>query len=207
MAYIVARLYTGSGNRSTDELARVTIEELCPLLAQSGGLQRYSACEFSGGRIGSVSVYDSKEAADRAGKTAAEWVQKSGALQGYTLAQTMAGEVIFSYRAEGANQSHPNASGVVRVYKTPAEVPVMREALEKEASVIAKAVKGCLRYAVLRLEEGGYASFTACRTREDSEEFTAKAKESRGKSGSLLSRVFPQDPEVIESTIKAVYIQ
>src|SRR6185437_11734941 len=104
MTYMVARLYSGSGSQSTDELARITIQDLCPLLVQAGGLQRYGASQFSGGRIGSVSAYDSKEAAERASRIAAEWVQRSGTLRGYTLAQTIAGEVIYAYWAEGANQ-------------------------------------------------------------------------------------------------------
>jgi hypothetical protein len=77
--------------------------------------------------------------------------------------------------------------------------------LEKEATVIAKSIDGFLRYEVIRLDEGGYASFTACQTREASEEFTVKAKEIRNKEGSLLSRVFPQDPEIIEATVIAFY--
>src|ERR1700712_1634847 len=116
MTYMVVRLYSGAGAQGNDEMARATIRELCPQLAQAGGLQRYGAAEFSGGRIGSVSAYDSKASADRAAQVAAAWVEKSGALQGYKLAQTMEGECVFAYRAEGADQAHPKASGVIRVY-------------------------------------------------------------------------------------------
>ena len=56
MAYYLVRFYSGSGDRSPEQLIRVVVDqELRPKLQAGGGLTRYITFIADDGRIGSAS--------------------------------------------------------------------------------------------------------------------------------------------------------
>ena len=94
MAYYLVRFYSGSGDRPPEQLIREVVDhELRPKLQEGGGLTRYITFIADDGRIGSASVYEDKEAAQRGLQTAREWASTTGAMQGYRLSQTLEGEI------------------------------------------------------------------------------------------------------------------
>jgi hypothetical protein len=202
MSYVRIRLYSGARDRTTEELARITMDKLMPILQQVPGLQAYSAAEFSGERIGSLSAFESKDAAEKSMPIAANFMKETEGLQLFTLSQNISGEVIFQHH--GKEEIQLPAYAMLRVYQTSASVADMQEAMKQEAVPLANTVDGFLDYGVIKLDEGnGYVSFTLCRSTEASEDFAEKARQIRGKDGSLLSKVLPQDPEVIEARLLA----
>jgi hypothetical protein len=86
MAYYLVRFYSGSGDRPPEQLIREVVDQqLRPKLQAGGGLTRYITFIADDGRIGSASVYENKEAAQRGLQIAREWVNATGAMQGYQL--------------------------------------------------------------------------------------------------------------------------
>ena len=65
MPYIMARLFSGSSDQSPGQLDRIACQELVPQLLQIPGLLRYSTVQLTDGRVGSFSVYENREAAER----------------------------------------------------------------------------------------------------------------------------------------------
>ena len=94
MAYYLVRFYSGSGDRPPEQLLREVVDQqLRPKLQAGGGLTRYITFIADDGRIGSASVYENKEAAQRGLQIAREWVNATGAMQGYQLSETLEGEI------------------------------------------------------------------------------------------------------------------
>ena len=94
MAYYLVRFYSGSGDRSPEQLLREVVDqELRPKLQAGGGLTRYITFIADDGRIGSSSVYENKEASQRGLQIAREWVNTTGAMHGYQLSETLDGEI------------------------------------------------------------------------------------------------------------------
>src|SRR3954467_590490 len=86
MAYYLVRFYSGSGDRPPEQLIKEVVDnELRPKLQQGGGLNRYITFIADDGRIGSASVYETKEAAQNGLQIAREWADSTGAMQGYRL--------------------------------------------------------------------------------------------------------------------------
>ena len=66
MAYYLVRFYSGSGDQPPEQLIREVVDhELRPKLQAGGGLTRYITFIADDGRVGSASVYEDKEAAQR----------------------------------------------------------------------------------------------------------------------------------------------
>ena len=80
MAYAMTRIFSGSSDPSPEQLDLIARQELVPQLLQISGLRRYSTLRFTDGRVGSFSVYDTREAADRGLRVASEWVSSGTAL-------------------------------------------------------------------------------------------------------------------------------
>jgi hypothetical protein len=94
MAYYLVRFYSGSGDRPPEQLIREVVDhELRPKLQVGGGLTRYITFFADDGRVGSASVYEDKEAAQRGLQIAREWASDTGAMQGYRLSETLEGEI------------------------------------------------------------------------------------------------------------------
>src|SRR4051794_28480044 len=118
MAYYLVRFYSGPGDQSPEQLIREVVDhELRPKLQAGGGLARYITFIADDGRIGSASVYENKEAAQRGLQIAQEWVSATGAMQGYQLSETLEGEI--AAIIDGDIQYEP-AFGMARLFRTQA---------------------------------------------------------------------------------------
>ncbi len=73
--YVVIRKFRGM--RTTDEAARRVIEGLGPILRQAPGFRAYHVFEDSQGGGGSVSLFESREAAEAANEKAIAWVREN----------------------------------------------------------------------------------------------------------------------------------
>jgi hypothetical protein len=93
--YLVVRSYEQSDPRFGNEGFRRVKEELLPLLSGiEGFVSYYSAFDRERGRVTSVSVYETKEAADESNRLAVEWGEKNLAAMGTVHPTAWAGEVL-----------------------------------------------------------------------------------------------------------------
>jgi hypothetical protein len=198
MTYVLVRIYTGSGNRNVDDLLHVVGQELAPQVIKAG-CKRYSTVKFSDGRIGSSSFYEDRAAADKGSQIAAKWVSETDAMEGYKLAETIKGDVVYAFQGEQGVQAK---EGEIRLYQTAASREDVAAAMREEAQPILESVTGLIRYTCFKLDDQqGYAVITGHANREASTLLSQKAREARQQSGSRLQRVLPQNPEVLQGTI------
>jgi hypothetical protein len=98
--YLVVRSYEQSDPRFGEEGFRRVREELVPILSEIDGfVSYYSAYDRERGRVTSVNVYETKEAAEESNRLAVEWGQKNLAIMGTVNPTAWVGEVLVA--AEG----------------------------------------------------------------------------------------------------------
>jgi hypothetical protein len=204
MAYAMARIFSGSSDPSPEQLDRIARQELVPQLLQISGLRRYSTLMFADGRVGSFSVYDTHEAADRGLRVASEWVSSTDAVRNYRLDETLRGEIAYTLIGQGG-QSQRNASGVARIYQTDASIDDVKAAIEQEVSEAVQHLPGLLRYTFVGLEDGRIGSFAAFASQESARRAAELTSKLRAKGGSALGRLLPHAPQVLEGTILGTY--
>lgn len=202
MTYVLVRIYTGSRDRSVDNLLHVVGQELAPQVIQAG-CKRFSTIKFTDGRVGSSSFYEDRAAADTGSQIAAKWVSETGAMSDYKLAQTIKGEVVYAFQGE---QSAQAKEGEIRLYQTSASREDIESAMREEAQPILQSVTGLIRYTCFKLDgQQGFAVITGHANREASTLLSQKARDARQHSGSRLNRALPQDPEILQGTIVHSY--
>jgi len=199
MTYCLVRIYSGSNDRSVEELAQIVGRELAPQLIQ-GNCRRYSTIKFEDGRLGSSSFYDDQATAKRGTEVAKKWVQGTKILQGYSLDQTIEGEVIYGYHGKASNAKE----GEIRLYKSSASIDDVCAAMQQEGQPILDTIQGLVRYTCVKTADG-IAVLTANESRESSTEISDKARAARQKGGSKMQAVLGQDPEVLRGTILQSY--
>jgi quinol monooxygenase YgiN len=205
MPYIMARLFSGSSDQSPEQLDRIACQELVPQLLQIPGLLRYSTVQFTDGRVGSLSVYENRDAAERGLRVASEWVSSTEAVRNYKLDETLRGEIAYTLIGRG-NQLQRNAYGVARIYETIARAEDIARALQEEAAeVLSEATPGLLRYSLVRLVDGRVGAFSAFEDQTSAQQITERARELRSKAGSQLRHFLPTDPELYEGIILGTY--
>ena len=202
MAYVVIRLYSGTGAKTAEQLAALAIDELAPKLAAGPGLSRYATAVMADGRYGSFSAYESQDAARRGQQIASEWVKGHSAMQGAKLDETLEGEVIY---AEQVVPMKGGLYGMIRLYMNSAPTGEVKEAFEKEASSIIRGLTGLARYTVAKLTDGRIGIFNSFDTQENARKSSEEAKKLRGASGSQIGRVLPSDPQMIEGRLIGAY--
>jgi hypothetical protein len=204
MAYAMTRIFSGSSDPSPEQLDRIARQELVPQLLQISGLRRYSTLAFTDGRVGSFSVYDTRNAANRGLTVASEWVSSTDAVRNYRLDETLRGEIAYTLIGQG-DQSQRKASGVARIYQTHASIDDVKTAIEQEVSEAVQHLPGLLRYMLVRLEDGRIGSFAAFASQESARRAAELTSKLRAKSGSALGRLLPHAPQVLEGTILGTY--
>jgi hypothetical protein len=191
MTYYVVRLYSGSGDRPPERLLRdLVLNEALPMLRQSGGLRRYMTLIADDGRIGSTSVYDSKEAAQKGLRVARQWVQSTKAMQGYQLSVSTEGEIVRVI--EGAARNEPVSFGAARVYQTAASAERVAGAISAVQPPGGRA--GLVRTVVLSLDGGGVATFSGYISEEARHLHDVSIQQNRSSMGATKN-VMPSDPE------------
>jgi hypothetical protein len=205
MPYVMARLFSGPSDQSPEQLDHIARQELVPQLLQIPGLLRYSTLQFNDGRVGSFSVYENREAAERGLRVASEWVSNTAAVSNYRLDETLRGEVTYTLVGQG-NQLQRNLYGVARIYETIARAEDIARALQEEAAeILHESTPGLVRYSLVRLDDGRVGAFTAFEDRESAQQITERARELRNKAGSKLRHFLPTDPELYEGIILGTY--
>ncbi len=203
MAYVTARMFSGLGTSTVDQLSTLAIEDLAPKLAVDGGLIRYATVSYADGRYGSFSVYESAEAAKRGAQVAADWIKSQPAMQAARLEQTLEGEVAFAVR--GPADSNRRLHAIARIYKADSSLDDLKRALESEGAEAIRSFQGLARYTAAKLIDGRVGIFSAFDSQESARKSSEQAKALREKSDSQLARVLPLDPEVIQGTVLATY--
>jgi hypothetical protein len=205
MPYVMARLFSGPSDQSPEQLDRIARQELVPQLLQIPGLLRYSTLQLNDGRVGSFSVYETREAAERGLRVASEWVSSTEAVSNYRLDETLRGEVAYTLVGQG-NQLQRNLYGVARIYETIARAEDIARALQEEAAeILQESTPGLVCYSLVRLDDGRVGAFTAFEDRESAQQITERARELRNKAGSKLRQFLPTDPELYEGIIIGTY--
>jgi hypothetical protein len=205
MPYVVARLFSGPSDQSPEQLDRIARQELVPQLLQIPELLRYSTLQLNDGRVGSFSVYETREAAERGLRVASEWVSSTEAVSNYRLDETLRGEVAYTLVGQG-DQLQRNLYGVARIYETIARAEDIVRALQEEAAeILHESTPGLVRYSLVRLDDGRVGAFTAFEDRESAQQITERARELRNKAGSKLRHFLPTDPELYEGIILGTY--
>ena len=93
--YLVVRGYEQSDPRFGNEGFRRVREELLPIISEIDGfVSYYSAFDRAKGTVTSVSVYETKEAAEESNRVAVEWGAKNLAIMGTVHPTEWAGEVL-----------------------------------------------------------------------------------------------------------------
>ena len=129
MAYYLVRFYSGSGNRTPEQLIREVVDsELRPRLQQGGGLTRYITFISDDGRLGSASVYENKAAAQKGLQIASEWAGTTEAMQGYQLSLTLEGEILHTF--DGNLDAKP-AYGAGRLWQTRSQGDEVLQMIER----------------------------------------------------------------------------
>jgi len=192
MAYYLVRFYSGSGDRPPEQLIREVVDhELRPKLQAGGGLTRYITFITDDGRIGSASVYEGKEAAQRGLQIARDWASATGAMQGYRLSETLEGEIAATIDAD---IQYKPAFGMARLFPTKATAAEVVGTIKKARAGTQDAA-GRVRTVIVQLAEERVGSFAAYDSQERREQHTAAI--SKARENPEMRRVLPNDPEAI----------
>jgi hypothetical protein len=192
MAYYLVRFYSGSGDRPPERLIREVVDnELRPKLQQGGGLNRYITFIADDGRIGSASVYETKEAAQNGLQIAREWTSSTDAMQGYRLSQTLEGEIAATIDAD---IQYKPAFGMARLFPTQATAAQVVETI-KQARAATQDTGSRTRTVIVQLPDGRVGSFAAYDSQERREQHTAAIRKAR--ENPEMQRVLPNDPDNI----------
>jgi hypothetical protein len=203
MAYVVVRLYSGTGAMTAEQLAALAIDELAPKLASASGFTRYTTIGSADGRYGSISVYESQKAARHGQQIAAEWVKGHTSMQAANLDETLEGEVI--YAEQGSVPLRGGLYAISRLYRTNAPTGEIKEAFEKEAGDVIRSISGLAGYAVAKLTDGRIGIFVSLDTQENARKSSDEAKKFRCTSGTQIGRLLSSDPQIIEGMIIGTY--
>ncbi len=98
--YLVVRSYEQPDSKFGEEGFRRVREELVPLISQlEGFVSYYSAYDSAWGRVTSVSVYETREAAEQSNRIAVDWGEKNLAIMGTINPTGWVGDILVA--AEG----------------------------------------------------------------------------------------------------------
>jgi len=192
MAYYLVRFYSGSGDRPPEQLIREVVDhELRPKLQAGGGLTRYITFITDDSRVGSASVYEGKEAAQRGLQIARDWASATGAMQGYRLSETLEGEIAATIDAD---IQYKPAFGMARLFPTKATAAEVVGTIKKARAGTQDAA-GRVRTVIVQLAEERVGSFAAYDSQERREQHTAAI--SKARENPEMRRVLPNGPEAI----------
>jgi hypothetical protein len=194
MAYCLFRLFT---EKQPDKHRMERLRsEMMPKIAKIPGFQRFAAFRTNDGRYGGFQVYETKDGPEQAVRLLNEWRERAGSKDPMSL--ELRGEVGLSIVVKPRFEK---AHGMVRIYKTSAPFADVNAAIEREGGETIRKLHGMLRYTTVHFDDGSMAVFTACESEIASRAMAEKAKELRGKAGSQLAKLLPNDPEAISGEV------
>jgi hypothetical protein len=168
---------------------------LIPKLLEAGGLVRFISFVADDGRIGSASVYENKEAAERGLRIGREVAGVAEAMKGYQLSQTLQGEIAAVLNAD---IKYEPAFAIGRLFKTDATAAEVVETIKK-ARAAAQDDSSRPRTVIVQMDDGRVGSFAAYATKESRDQHTAAI--SKARENPEHRRLLPNDPETIPSRI------
>src|SRR4051812_27185443 len=113
MTHVVARIFSGSGDRPPEELDQIVQQEVLPHILSIPGLGRISTLSFNDGRVGTFAVYENREAADKAIAIANEKIKNTPVLASYKLVETLRGDIVTTITGK-IEQNRRNLYGIAR---------------------------------------------------------------------------------------------
>ncbi len=177
-----------------------------PRIEKIQGFQRYVAFLARDGRYGSISVFDTREAADQATAVAREWAQGVPEHKNNRLEMDLRGEMGLAITGS-TPLSAPDLHGAIRLYRTGASFDEVNEAIEADAGKVIRGMRGLARYSTVKCEDGRIATLSSFDSEESSRALTGKARELRQQGGSRLAKALPHDPEVVEAKVLFAVLQ
>jgi hypothetical protein len=154
------RLYSGSGDRSPEELSKAVMQELVPELQKSCDLIRYYTIIADDGRIGSGSMYQSKEGAEQGARLAREWAERTKLMQGYNEVLSLESEVVRILDGDSVGQRP--MCGSMRILET----PISAEQLADTVATRPTGAQGRIRTVVFKLPDNRVLLTAAFASRE-----------------------------------------
>jgi hypothetical protein len=195
MAYYMVRFYTGADAQSAEQLLKDLNAQVLPQLQEAGGLIRYVTFIADDGRIGSASVYEDKEAAQRGLQAAQQLASRLDAMKGLQLAQTIEGEIAAALNAD--NHYEP-LFGMGRLFTTESTAAEVVETIKKSRAG-AQDDAARPRTVIVQLSDGRVASFAVYDSEEMRDRHTAAI--SKAQQVPEFKRVLPTASENIPSRI------
>jgi hypothetical protein len=200
MAYLSFRLYSGTSAADTDEIVGLAKSELIPKVRGVRGLGRYVLVRSTMGQIGSLAVFSDKMASEEAKGMATDWVRGRPDFSDYKVAVSIQGEVGLAISGNTGDLKE-GGYGIARLYRTKAPFEEINDAINKEGVGALQAIPGLARYTTVKAEDGRFAAFNLYESEEAARTSVEKAKQLRQSGGSMLGKVLPEDPEVIETEV------
>jgi hypothetical protein len=200
MPYLSLRLYSGTTAADADRIAGIAKSELLPKVREVRGFGRYVLIVSSSGQVGSLAVFSDEDGSEQAKVIATDWVRSRPDFASYKLALSVQGEVGLAV-VGSSGKSQDGGCGIARLYKTKARFDDVNAAIEKEGLAELKAIPGLVRYTTVKADDGRYATFSLYESESSARASVEKARQLRKTGGSELSKLLPDEPEVIETRV------
>lgn len=205
MTYCMVRLYSGTTADQDERILAAAKADLIPKLGAVEGLLRYSYLRIKDGRAGSFSLFENKTAADEGAKIAIAWPKTQEALANIKLTLSLEGEIGLTITGDTPPQPGKEYA-LARLYTAAAPFDQVNAAIEKEGRPQLNAIPGLIRYMTAKFTDGRIGGMSVYSTPESARAMADKARELRKTSGSQLSKLLPNDPEIIEGQVLYSYI-
>ena len=131
MAYYMVRFYTGADTQSAEQLLKDLTAQVLPQLQEAGGLIRYVTFIADDGRIGSASVYQDQQGAQKGAQLARELASRIDVMKGLQLSETMEGEIAAVLNADS---NYEPRFGMGRLFTTESTAAEVVETIKKSRS-------------------------------------------------------------------------
>lgn len=185
--FVVIRIYRGTSNAA--EVDRRIVASLVPVMRQMPGFRSYTAVDFGGGAICSVSLFDGRAEAEAATTEARGIVQATLTDLVPNPPEMRMGVVMSSTRTGGA-ASHI----AIRTYDGCPDAQELDRRIATHLMPALRAMAGFRSYATADLGAGRVASISLFDSQANAESATAQV---RGLVAEHLKDMVPNPPEVL----------
>lgn len=205
MTYALTRLYGGLHGFKPEDVDQVISCDLLPKLVKAGGLLRYITVQISAsGGIGSLSIYNDREATVSGKHIAKDWAATAPSMIGTQVPIQIEGEVCSTI--DSRDEVETGSFAMLRIYRTAATRDQIDAAIAMEAQDEIASVGGFLRGLYIKLADTRCMAVSVCRDRDSEQQLLERVSAMRSVTGSRVARVFPHYPErTIKTRVMSVY--
>ncbi|MEA2743435.1 MAG: hypothetical protein QOG25_1806 [Acetobacteraceae bacterium] len=195
MTYMVQRRFKGSAVVDPQELDRIVGRELVPQLKQLPGFVRYVTSTFDDGCVGSMSVFENEESAERSNEAGLKFVSETLIMQDYKHDATLGGVVVATIQGD-----RPQTAGytISRQYRTDASQEDLAKVFSRVAQAFKEKATGLVRWSAVALTGGGLITYGWFDSAENARKSTQVAADLTSGDSDLV-RVLPRPPEDIRT--------